>query len=141
MDMDRHIVARFATHEEAERAAFEIEKAFAGKISISSREPKENWWHPDRWLEVSLEAVGGLAATVSNLVPGFGVLFMGGPLDGVRQGEVLADWLQAHPQEEDRTDDAFVIVDVDDAHDEQASILLAKYGGTHIHRMYGGAAR
>jgi hypothetical protein len=137
--MDRHIVARFATHEEAERAAFEITKSFAGKVSISSREPKENWWHPDRWLEVSLEAVGGLAATVSNLVPGFGVLFMGGPLEGVRQGEVLADWLQAHPEEKDREDTAFVIIAVGDADDEQASMLLAKYGGTHIHRVRGGA--
>ena len=131
--MMRHVIARFADHEEAEKAVYALADDFGGRISISSREPRENWWQHERWLDVSLEALGGLAATVSQIVPGFGVLFMGGTLDGVRQGEVLADWLQAHPQPPDGGRGAFVIVSANEDERKKAELLLAKYGGQNIH--------
>ncbi|PWI58763.1 hypothetical protein [Sulfoacidibacillus thermotolerans] len=92
--MKYHVIGRFQTHESAEKAAADLEKQFQGNVSLSTSTPHEHWH--GTWLQDSLGVIGGLAAAVSAVVPGFGVLFLGGPLDGAMQGRVLADWLEAH---------------------------------------------
>lgn len=133
--MASHIIAKFYDHDSAEVAAVELEKEFPGQVSISSARPKERWWEHERWIEVPLETIGGLAATVANLIPGFGVLFTGGPLDGALQGRIMADWVAAHPHHEaqDHIEPAFVIVEVVNDEETRIRSLLEEHGGQHIH--------
>lgn len=130
--MDRHVIARFVSHEDAERAAAELAKRFPGRVSFSSRTPRERWWQGE-WVDRSFEALGGLAATASQLVPGFGVLFMGGPLDGVRQGEVLSDWLQAQAPGSADEDASFLIISAAAGDVEDVKGALQSNGGRHVH--------
>ncbi len=130
--MDRHVIARFVSHEDAERAAAKLEKQFPGRVSFSSRTPRERWWQGE-WVDRSFEALGGLAASASQLVPGFGVLFMGGPLDGLRQGEVLSDWLQAHAPGGADEDASFLIVSANGRDVEEVKGALQSHGGRHVY--------
>ena len=130
--MEHHVIARFITHEDAERAAAKLEERFPGRVSFSSKTPRERWWQGD-WVDRSLEALGGLAATASQLVPGFGVLFMGGPLDGLRQGEVLSDWLQAHAPGGVEDEVSFLIVSATAADVEDVIGALKAHGGRHVY--------
>ena len=130
--MDRHVIARFATHEDAERAAAQLVKRFPGRVSLSSRTPRESWWQGE-WVDRSFEALGGLAATASQLVPGFGVLFMGGPLDGLRQGEMLSDWLQAHAPGGEEEDASFLIISATGGDLVDVKAALQSNGGRHVH--------
>ncbi|MCY0875752.1 MAG: hypothetical protein OWT28_05740 [Firmicutes bacterium] len=133
MSVELHVIGKFAQHDEAAQAAHELETRFAGKVSLSTSTPHEEWWR-HQWLQSALSAVGGAAAAVSQLVPGFGVLFMGGPLDGIRQGSVVADWLEAHP-EEGGSDTHFVILSVAHSEVKEARQLLTELGATHVHEV------
>ncbi len=131
--MESHLVGRFETHEQAQRAVAALSAEFPGKVSLSSNTPHESWKKQGKWLETSLQAIGGIAATVSGVVPGFGVLFMGGPLDGVVQGKILAEWLEHYPEHGEDMDTHFVIVSVERALLAKAEKLLAQVGAHDVH--------
>jgi len=131
--MNLYVVGRFTHHDQAENAVVACQKEFPDKVSLSSTTPHEEWWNKDNWLETSLEAIGGVAASVAQVVPGFGVLFLGGPLDGVRQGQVLADWLMYHPHHKVDDKATFVILLVDEGEVEKATKLLSGLGADHVH--------
>lgn len=133
MAIELHVIGQFASHEEATDAAHALETHFPGGVSLSTSTPHDQWRRPN-WFESALAAVGGTAAAVSQLVPGFGVLFMGGPLDGVRQGSVLANWLEAHP-EHGEANAHFVIVTVEDLNVKDAKRLLTEQGAKHVHEV------
>ncbi len=130
--MEYHVMGKFKTHEGAEKSVTELEKLFHGKVSLSTSTPHENWH--GTWLEDSLGMIGGLAAAVSAVVPGFGVLFLGGPLDGAMQGRVLADWLEAHPDTV-RGDGLyhFVIIDCSEREVDLVKTALKNLGAEHVH--------
>lgn len=130
--VERYVIGRFLTHEEAGKAGAELGEHFAGNVSISSTTPHEHGWKED-WLASSLGAIGGAAATVSHLIPGFGVLFIGGPLDGVRQGKVLAEWYDEHAHHVDEEDAHFLIVTATEDTAAQASDMLKALGAVHVH--------
>ncbi len=131
--MQAHIIGRFSSHESAEQCVVELEQEFPGQVSLSTSTPHEHWWQQGHWLESSLAAIGGIAATVSNIVPGFGVLFMGGPLDGIQQGRILGDWLEAYPDSAHGENSHFVIVSVEQ--DAVASVKrkLSELGAENVH--------
>ncbi len=132
--MSQYVVGHFLQHEQAEQAAVACQKEFPDKVSLSSTTPHEEWWKAERWLESSFEALGGMAASVAQVVPGFGVLFLGGPLDGVRQGQALADWLMFHPHHQENDKATFVILLVESEEAEKAKQLLSELGAEHIHQ-------
>lgn len=133
--MDSHVVARFPDHDAADAAATALEQEFPQRVSVSTTTAHEEWGH--HWFRSVLEAIGGAAAAASNLMPGFGVLFLGGPLDGVRQGAVMADWLSAHPVETADDGAHFLIVQVKDLEERnRAQALLIQHGGVDIHTSH-----
>lgn len=131
--MERHLIGRFNTHDEAEQAMLTLEKQFPQQVSISTTTPHEQWWRQGTWLETSLQAIGGIVASVSAIVPGFGVLFMGGPLDGAAQGTLLAEWLESHPNHQREDGSCFLIITV--SHDDlaRAEQALVQVGATDVH--------
>ncbi len=131
--MQAHIVGRFSSHERAEQSVVELERDFPGQVSLSTSTPHEHWWQQGHWLESSLAAIGGIAATVSNIIPGFGVLFMGGPLDGIQQGRVLADWLEAYPNSHQVANAHFVIVTVRQDEVDSVQQKLSELGAENVH--------
>ncbi len=133
--MQAHIIGRFSSHERAEQSVVELMRDFPGQVSLSTSTPHEHWWQQGHWLESSLAAIGGIAATVSNIVPGFGVLFMGGPLDGIQQGRILGDWLEAYPDSHQEVNSHFVIVTA--SQDAAASVKrkLSELGAENVHTV------
>lgn len=133
MAVELHVIGKFALHEDAATAAHVLELQFPGNVSLSTSTPHEEWWR-HQWLQGALAAVGGTAAAVSQLVPGFGVLFMGGPLDGVSQGSVVANWLEAHPDDGDG-EAHFVIVSSALEDVKEVKRLLTEQGAKHVHEV------
>lgn len=135
--MERHIVAKFESHAAAEAAAMKLSANFPGNVSLASSTPHENWWEQGKWIEGSLATVGGIVNLVSNVLPGFGLMFMGGPMDGVFQGKMLARWLEANPQQAPAADagGSFVIVVTDSTHASEVEERLRDLGGRHIHAV------
>lgn len=131
--MQSHVIGHWTTHEQAVRAAEQLELIWPQQVSLSTSTPHEHWWQHSTWLTRALETVGGAAAAVSQLVPGFGVLFMGGPLDGVRQGDIIGRWLQSHGDVDLDGESHFVIVAVTSDDDRVIREKMTALGGLGIH--------
>jgi len=130
--VQQELIGQLPSHEEAARVAHDLEALFPQQVSLSTSTPHEHWWQHSPWLEKALAAVGGTASAASQLVPGFGVLFMGGPLAGIRQGDVIAQWLEAHPSEQS-VDAHFVIVSVVPEQVSLARQAMVDAGALHVH--------
>jgi len=131
--MQTHVIGHWPTHEQAVRAAEQLEQIWPQQVSLSTSTPHEHWWQHSSWMTRALETVGGAAAAVSQLVPGFGVLFMGGPLDGVRQGDIIDRWLQSHSDVSLDGESHFVIVAVTADDDVVIREKMDGLGGLGIH--------
>ncbi|MCI0183111.1 MAG: hypothetical protein OWR52_06700 [Acidibacillus sp.] len=127
-----HVMGKFETHSKALESAGELERQLKGRVSVSTTTPHEEW--KGTWLENSFGVIGGLAAAVSAVVPGFGVLFLGGPMDGAMQGRVLADWLEAHPDSaKSEQYHHFVIVACSAEQVDLVKTALKDMGAEHVH--------